>query len=186
MQRREDLQAELAKLIATRVVNDREMVVAFLRSRTKYEVPETCSNGYLASILSDMVFDEKGHEKLGRLLMKEVEFVNFDPLSLTAIMLYLAIVGTGATVTAAVRSSQEARESAISGLTQQQVQYDKQILEDREKRQGEFLAQVIAEEKKIQEEKRALVNDERRQMIIYLSIFIAVLTIAFGLILNKK
>jgi hypothetical protein len=69
----------LAHLIALRIVDDREVVVDFLRTRTDYDVQDGCSNGYLASVLSDMTFDEKSHEKLSRLLMKDVEFVNFEP-----------------------------------------------------------------------------------------------------------
>jgi Fe2+ transport system protein B len=185
MQQEERLKNEISRLIAMRIVNDREMVVDFLRSRTKYEIPVNCSNGYLASVLSDMVFDEDSHVKLTKILSAKTEFCNVvEPISW--IIIGLTLIGTGATVTASVRKSQEERESAISGLTRQQVEYDKQILEDREKRQGDFLAQVIAHEREIQEEQRQAITNERRQLLIYLSIFIAVLTISFGLILNKK
>jgi len=53
-----ELENNLAKLIAQRIVYHRQMVVDFLRSRTDYIVQDTSSNGYLASVLSDMVFDE--------------------------------------------------------------------------------------------------------------------------------
>lgn len=182
----EEIANNLAKLIALRIVDDREMVIDFLRSRTDYDVQDECSNGYLASIMSDMVFDEKSHEKLSRLLMKDVEFVNFEPFSTAAIMLYLAIAGTTATTIGAVRGSQEARESAISGLTLQQVEYDKALIENRQAMSQQFYENVIKNEREIQEQKRAVLSQERRQMLIYLVIFIAVLTTSFSLIISKK
>ncbi len=180
-----ELQNNLAKLIALRIVDDREMVIDFLRSRTDYDVQDGCSNGYLASIMSDMVFDEKSHEKLGRLLMKDVEFVNFEPLSMTAILLYLAIAGTTATTIGAVRGSQEARESAISGLTLQQVEYDKQMVENRREMSKQFFAEILKNEREIQEQKRQVVAEERRKNLIYLVIFIAILTASFALVIRK-
>ena len=161
------------------------MVIDFLRSRTDYDVQDGCSNGYLASIMSDMVFDEKSHEKLSRLLMKDVEFVNFEPFSTAAILLYLAIAGTTATTIGAVRGSQEARESAISGLTLQQVEYDKQMVENRREMSKEFFAEILKNEQEIQEQKRQVVAEERRKNLIYLVIFIAILTASFALVIRK-
>jgi len=175
----------LAHLIALRIVDDREMVIDFLRSRTDYDVQDKCSNEYLASIMSDMVFDEKSHEKLSRLLMKDVEFVNFEPLSTTAILLYLAIAGTTATTIGAIRGSQEARESAISGLTLQQVDYDKQMIENRARMSKDFFANILKNEREIQEQKRQVFQEQRRKDLIYLVIFIAILTASFALIIRK-
>lgn len=180
-----EIQNNLAKLIALRIVDDREMVIDFLRSRTDYDVQDECSNGYLASIMSDMVFDEKSHEKLGRLLMKDVEFVNFEPFSTAAILLYLAIAGTTATTIGAVRGSQEARESAISGLTLQQVEYDKQMVENRREMSKQFFAEILKNEREIQEQKRQVVAEETRKNLIYLVIFIAILTASFALVIRK-
>ena len=180
-----EIQNNLAKLIALRIVDDREMVIDFLRSRTDYDVRDECSNGYLASIMSDMVFDEKSHEKLGRLLMKDVEFVNFEPFSTAAILLYLAIAGTTATTIGAVRGSQEARESAISGLTLQQVEYDKQMVENRREMSKQFFAEILKNEREIQEQKRQVVAEETRKNLIYLVIFIAILTASFALVIRK-
>lgn len=180
-----EIQNNLAKLIALRIVDDREMVIDFLRSRTNYDVQDECSNGYLASIMSDMVFDEKSHEKLGRLLMKDVEFVNFEPFSTAAILLYLAIAGTTATTIGAVRGSQEARESAISGLTLQQVEYDKQMVENRREMSKQFFAEILKNEREIQEQKRQVVAEETRKNLIYLVIFIAILTASFALVIRK-
>jgi hypothetical protein len=180
-----EIQNNLAKLIALRIVDDREMVIDFLRSRTDYDVGDGCSNGYLASIMSDMVFDEKSHEKLSRLLMKDVEFVNFEPFSMTAILLYLAIVGTTATTIGAVRGSQEARESAISGLTLQQVEYDKQMVENRREMSKQFFAEILKNEREIQEQKRQVIAQESRKNLIYLVIFIAILTASFALVIRK-
>ena len=175
----------LAHLIALRIVDDREMVIDFLRSRTDYDVQDKCSNEYLASIMSDMVFDEKSHEKLSRLLMKDVEFVNFEPLSTTAILLYLAIAGTTATTIGAIRGSQEARESAISGLTLQQVDYDKQMIENRARMSKDFFANILKNEREIQEQKRQVFQEQRRKDLIYLVIFIVILTASFALIIRK-
>lgn len=180
-----EIQNNLAKLIALRIIDDREMVIDFLRSRTDYDVQDECSNGYLASIMSDMVFDEKSHEKLGRLLMKDVEFVNFEPFSTAAILLYLAIAGTTATTIGAVRGSQEARESAISGLTLQQVEYDKQMVENRREMSKQFFAEILKNEREIQEQKRQVVAEETRKNLIYLVIFIAILTASFALVIRK-
>ena len=66
----EEIKNNLAKLIALRIVDDREMVVDFLRSRTEYSIPEDSSNKYLASVLSDMTFDEKKQEKLAKLIVR--------------------------------------------------------------------------------------------------------------------
>tara|TARA_B100001093_G_C26409837_1_gene835003 strand:+ start:79 stop:633 length:555 start_codon:yes stop_codon:yes gene_type:complete len=175
----------LAHLIALRIVDDREMVVDFLRTRTDYDVQDGCSNGYLASVLSDMTFDEKSHEKLSRLLMKDVKFVNFEPISTGAFLLYLAIIGTTATTISAVRGSQEARESAISGLTLQQVDYDKQMIENRARMSKDFFANILKNEREIQEQKRQVVVEQRRKDLIYLVIFIGILTASFALIIRK-
>ena len=117
--------------------------------------------------------------------MKDVEFVNFDPLSLGAFLLYLAIVGTGASTIGAVRSSQEARESAISGLTLQQVEYDKQMVENRREMSKQFFAEILKNEREIQEQKKQVLAEERRKNLIYLVIFIAILTASFALIIRK-
>ena len=70
-----EIKNNLAKIIALRIVDDREMVIDFLHSRTDYEIPEECSNEYLASVLTDMTFDEKKQEKLAKLIVKDVEYV---------------------------------------------------------------------------------------------------------------
>ena len=116
-----EIKNNLAKIIALRIVDDREMVIDFLRSRTDYEIPEECSNEYLASVLSDMTFDEKKQEKLAKLIVKDVEFVN-DFGASAIVMIVIAVIGAAATTYSSIRDAQEARESAISGLTLQQVQ----------------------------------------------------------------
>lgn len=181
----EEIANNLAKLIAMRIVDDREMVIDFLRSRTAYIVPETCSNGYLASVLSDMVFDEDAHAKLAKILSADVEFNNVvDPVSW--VIIAISVIGSSAAVVGAARTSQEARESAISGLTLQQVEYDKALIENRQAMSQQFYENVIKNEREIQEQKRAVLSQERRQMLIYLVIFIAVLTTSFSLIISKK
>ena len=85
-----EIKNNLAKIIALRIVDDREMVIDFLRSRTDSEIPEECSNEYLASVLSDMTFDEKKQEKLAKLIVKDVEYVNDMGLS-TIIILVVTI-----------------------------------------------------------------------------------------------
>ncbi len=117
--------------------------------------------------------------------MKDVEFVNFEPLSTTAILLYLAIAGTTATTIGAIRGSQEARESAISGLTLQQVDYDKQMIENRARMSKDFFANILKNEREIQEQKRQVFQEQRRKDLIYLVIFIAILTASFALIIRK-
>tara|TARA_R110002012_G_scaffold277006_1_gene464139 strand:+ start:1353 stop:1907 length:555 start_codon:yes stop_codon:yes gene_type:complete len=181
----EEIRNNLAHLMALRIVDDREMVVDFLRSRTNYEIPHECSNEYLASVLSDMTFDEKKQEKLAKLIIKDVEFVNFEPFSTGAILLYLAIIGAGATTYSSIRNAEEARESAISGLTLQQVNYDKQIVENRATRQKEFFASILKNEQEIQEQKRQVLAEERKKNLIYLVIFISILTASFALVLKK-
>ncbi len=117
--------------------------------------------------------------------MKDVEFVNFEPISTGAFLLYLAIVGTTATTISAVRGSQEARESAISGLTLQQVDYDKQMIENRARMSKDFFANILKNEREIQEQKRQVVVEQRRKDLIYLVIFIGILTASFALIIRK-
>ena len=178
-----EIKNNLAKIIALRIVDDREMVIDFLRSRTDYEIPEECSNKYLASVLSDMTFDEKKQEKLAKLIVKDVEYVN---LVLTATALaVIKIVAVGATTYSSIRDSQEARESAISGLTLQQVDYDKQMIENRAKMSKDFFATILKNEREIQEQKRQVVVKAKQNNLIYLVIFIAILTASFSLVLKK-
>ena len=186
----EEIKNNLAKLIALRIVDDREMVVDFLRSRTDYSIPEDSSNKYLASVLSDMTFDEKKQEKLAKLLSKDVEYANVvltaaTIATLKIIAVVATVVGAGASVASGIRASQEARESAISGLTLQQVDYDKQIVENRANRSKEFFATILKNEREIQEQKRQAVSKETQKNLIYLVIFIAILTASFALILKK-
>jgi uncharacterized protein HemX len=177
----QEIRNNLAKIIAFRIVDDREMVVDFLRSRTNYEIPEDCSNEYLASVLSDMTFDEKKQEKLAKLITKDVEFLNY----VQVVLLIITIIGTGAAVYKDIRVTQEARESAISGLTLQQVDYDKQMIENREKMSKDFFANILKNEKEIQEQKRQVIVKEKQKNLIYLVIFIAILTASFSLVLKK-
>ena len=186
----EEIKNNLAKLLALRIVDDREMVVDFLRSRTDYSIPEDSSNKYLASVLSDMTFDEKKQEKLAKLLSKDVEYANVvltaaTIATLKIIAVVATVVGAGASVASGIRASQEARESAISGLTLQQVDYDKQIVENRANRSKEFFATILKNEREIQEQKRQAVSKETQKNLIYLVIFIAILTASFALILKK-
>jgi len=185
-----EIKNNLAKIIALRIVDDREMVIDFLRSRTDYEIPEECSNEYLASVLSDMTFDEKKQEKLAKLIVKDVEYVNLvltaTALAVIKIVAVVAtVVGAGAGVSAAIRESQEARESAISGLTLQQVDYDKQMIENRAKMSKDFFATILKNEREIQEQKRQVVVKAKQNNLIYLVIFIAILTASFSLVLKK-
>ena len=180
----------LAHLIALRIVDDREMVVDFLRTRTEYDVQDGCSNGYLASVLSDMTFDEKSHEKLAKLLCEDVEYANVVFTAATIATLKIigvvaAVIGAGAGVAAGIRTSQEARESAISGLTLQQVDYDEQMIENRARMSKDFFANILKNEREIQEQKRQVVVEQRRKDLIYLVIFIGILTASFALIIRK-
>ena len=189
-----ELENNLAKLIAQRIVYDREMVVDFLRSRTDYIVQDTASNGYLASVLSDMVFDEDGHEKLAKILAKEVDYVNaIDPVTLTLLVKIAKVVSASVAIGAGasaiynnIEATKEKRESAISGLTLNQVEYDEEILANRQRMSQEFLENVLANEREIQAQKAKVVSQERQQKLIYLVLLMAVLTASFSLLLRIK
>mgnify|MGYP003678060668 CR=1 FL=1 len=179
-----EIKNNLAKIIALRIVDDRDMVIDFLRSRTDYEIPEECSNEYLASVLSDMTFDEKKQEKLAKLIVKDVEYVNDMGIS-AIVILVVTVISASAATYSSIRDSQEARESAISGLTLQQVDYDKQMIENRAKMSKDFFATILKNEREIQEQKRQVVVKAKQNNLIYLVIFIAILTASFSLVLKK-
>jgi hypothetical protein len=180
----QEIRNNLAKIIALRIVDDREMVVDFLRSRTDYEISQECSNEYLASVLSDMTFDEKKREKLAKLIVKDVEFVNDMGIS-AIIILVVTVISAGAATYSSIRSAQEARESAISGLTLQQVEYDKAMVENRRKMSQDFFTNILKNEKEIHEQKRQVIAKEKQKNLIYLVIFIAILTASFSLVIKK-
>jgi len=175
---------KLAKLIAFRIVDDREMVVDFLRSRTDYEIPEDYSNEYLASVLTDMAFDEKKKEKLAKLITKDVEFLNDFGVS-AIILITIAVIGTGTAIASDVKQTETARVSAISGLTLEQVEYDRQMVENRAEMSQDFFAAILKNEKEIQEQKRQVISEERKKNLIYLVIFISILTASFAIVLKK-
>jgi len=179
----EEATDKLAKIIATRIVNDRKSVVDFLRAKTDYIVHDNSSNGFLASVLSKMVFDPEEHEQLQTLLDTEGEFKNAVGATIAAI---IAIVGTGFKINSDIKQTQDARESQISGLTLQQVEYDKAILENRQRMTQEFYENLIKNEREIQEQKRQVLEKERQQNLVYLVTFIAVLTASFTLLTRKK
>ena len=179
----EEATNKLAKIIATQIVNDRERVVDFLRFETDYIVHPNATNGFLASVLSKMVFDPDEHEKLQNLLETKTEYKNAVGATIAAIV---AIVGSGVAITADIRQTQEARESAISGLTLQQIDYDKALIENRQRMTQEFYENVIKNEREIQEQKRQMLAKERQQKIVYFVAFVAVLTASFTLLTRKK
>jgi len=184
MQRDEILQEKLAELVALRIVHERDDVVRFLRTRTNRFVPKDIDNAGIAQVVSDMVYDPIDQERAMKVILKQEEYLNIAPLVIVGLV--LSAIGATAGVAKAVRVSQEERESAISGLTLQQVEYDKAIIENRQQMSQEFLANILANEKEIQEKKRAAIARDSQQKIIYLLIFIAILTASFALILNRK
>lgn len=179
----EEATDKLAKIIATRIVNDRQSVIDFLRVKTDYIVHDNSSNGFLASVLSKMVFDPEEHEQLQTLLDTEAEFKNAVGATIAAI---IAVIGTGFKINSDIKQTQDARESQISGLTLQQVEYDKAILENRQRMTQEFYENLIKNEREIQEQKRQVLEKERQQNLVYLVTFIAVLTASFTLLTRKK
>ena len=179
----EEATDKLAKIIATRIVNDRQSVIDFLRVKTDYIVHDNSSNGFLASVLSKMVFDPEEHEQLQTLLDTEAEFKNAVGATIAAI---IAVIGTGFKINSDIKQTQDARESQISGLTLQQVEYDRAILENRQRMTQEFYENLIKNEREIQEQKRQVLEKERQQNLVYLVTFIAVLTASFTLLTRKK
>jgi hypothetical protein len=184
MQPSKVLQDKLAELVALRIVHQREELVHFLRTRTNRLVPQDIDNAGIAHVLSEMIYDDRDQDRAMKVILGQTEYLNIAPLLLVGVI--LSGIGAIAGVVQAVRVSQEERESAISGLTLQQIEYDKAIVENRQKMSQEFLANVLANEREIQVKKQAIVAQEGRQKIIYLLIFIAILTTSFALILNKK
>ena len=184
MQQEEILQKKVAELVALRIVHERDDVVHFLRTRTNRLVPKNIDNAGIAQILADMVYDPVEGEKAMKVILKKHEYLNVAPLVIVGLV--LTAIGSTAGVVKAVRVSQEERESAISGLTLHQVEYDKAIIENRQQMSQEFLANILANEREIQEKKRQAIAQDNRQKIIYLLIFIAILVTSFSLIINKK
>ncbi len=184
MSQREALHKKLAELGALRIVQERDEVVGFLRTRTNRFVPNDIDNQSIANILVDMVFSPDEQEKSIKLIVGEDEYLNVAGIVIVGLV--LTAIGSTASVVKGVRVSQEARESAISGLTQEQIDLDKQMLENRKQMSQAFLTELLRNEQEVQEKTRAALASERQQKIIYLLIFIAILVTAFSLIINKK
>ena len=184
MQQQEILRQKLAELGALRIVQERDKVVGFLRTRTNRFVPQDIDNQSIAEILVDMMFTPKEQEKSIKVILGEDQYLNVAGIVIVGLV--LTAVGSTASVVKGVRVSQEARESAISGLTQEQIDLDKQMLENRKQMSQAFFTELLKNEQEAQEKTRAALASERQQRIIYLLIFIAILVTAFSLIINKK
>ncbi len=187
----EEITNKLAELVALRLVNERDQVVRFLRTRTNRFVPHDIGQSELAMTLSDMVFTPSEHQKLTKIVAGDMEFLYVEPVSTTFLVVakivaaVFAVGASGVAIAKNVRETQEARESAISGLTLTQVEYDKAYIQNRQALSQDFFAKVIESERNIQEQKRASLASERQQKLIYFAIFIAIISAAFALIIRK-
>ena len=76
MQQQEILRQKLAELGALRIVQERDMVVGFLRTRTNRFVPQDIDNQSIAEILVDMMFNPQEQEKSIKVILGEEQYLN--------------------------------------------------------------------------------------------------------------
>jgi hypothetical protein len=181
----------LAELVAMRLVHERDKVVHFLRTRTNRFVPKDIGNDELRMTISEMLYTPSEHQKLSKIVAGEMDFLYVEPISASVLLTIkivtavFAIGASGVAIASNIKNTQEQRESAISGLSLNQVEYDKQFIENRQAMSADFFAKVIAEERRIQEAKTLAFAQERRQKLVYFAIFIAIITASFSLIIRK-
>lgn len=182
---------KLAELVAMRLVHERDEVVHFLRTRTNRFVPQDIDNHDLRMTIADMLVTPSEHQKLSKIVAGEMDYLYVEPISATALLVIkivtavVAVGASGVAIASNIRQTQEQRESAISGLNIQQVEYDKAFIERRQAMRSDFFAQVIENEKRIANEKQLAFAKERRQKLLYFVIFIAIISASFGLIIRK-